>query len=65
MPIPHYDMKARTKSINEIKAKYSKDFDLVLLTDDQAIVVNDAEWKIVESKRSQLELDWFKKNHLQ
>src|SRR5690606_37147375 len=47
VPIPHYDMKARTKSIDEITAKY-KDHETTLLTDDQAIVVDGSNWKVVD-----------------
>ncbi len=64
VPIPHYDMKARTKTIDEIKEKYDKQYELVLLTDDQAILVEDDGWKIVDSPRSPLEYDWFKRNHV-
>lgn len=62
VPIPHYDMKARTKSIDEITAKY-KDHETTLLTDDQAIVVDGSNWKVVDSPRSELEHEWFKKAH--
>lgn len=65
VPIPHYDMKARTKSIDEIKAKYSKDNEMVLLTDDQALVVEDDGWEIVDSPRSELEHEWFNKAHVE
>lgn len=64
VPIPHYDMKARTKSIDEITAKY-KDHETTLLTDDQAIVVDGNDWKVVDSPRSELEHEWFKKAHLE
>lgn len=64
VPIPHYDMKARTKSIDDIKAKYDKQYKMVLLTDDQAIAVEGDNWKTVDSKRSPLEHEWFKKAHL-
>lgn len=65
VPIPHYDMKSRTKSIDDIKAKYSKDYELVLLTDDQALVVEGKGWKVVDSPRSPLEHEWFDKAHLE
>ena len=64
IPIPHYDMKSRTRSIDEIKAKYGRDNEIVLLTDDQALVVEGNEWRVVESPRSALEHAWFKKAHL-
>ncbi|MFO0970959.1 MAG: Type 1 glutamine amidotransferase-like domain-containing protein [Candidatus Saccharimonadales bacterium] len=63
VPIPHYDMKARTQSIDEIKAKYSDKFEMVLLTDDQALLVEDSEWKVIDSPRSELEHEWFNKSH--
>ena len=64
VPIPHYDMKARTKSIDEITQKH-KDYETVLLTDDQAMLVDSTGWKIVDSPRSDLEHEWFKKAHLE
>jgi dipeptidase E len=63
VPIPHYDMKDRTKSIDKIKEEYGKDYELVLLTDDQAILVEGNDWKIVDSPRSPLEHEWFNRNH--
>ncbi len=63
VPIPHYDMSARTKAIDDIKSRYSKRFEIVLLTDDEAIVVEGNDWKVVSSKRSALEHEWFNKNH--
>ncbi|QQS19477.1 Type 1 glutamine amidotransferase-like domain-containing protein [Candidatus Saccharibacteria bacterium] len=64
VPIPHYDMKARTKTIDEIKEKYSQDNEMVLLTDDQALLVEDGNWKVVDSPRSAIEHEWFAKNHM-
>lgn len=63
VPIPHYDMKARTQSIDEIKAKYGDDYEMVLLTDDEALIIDERGWKVVDSPRSPLEHDWFTKNH--
>lgn len=37
---------------------------MVLLTDDQAIEVSDEDWKMVESPRSALEMEWFTKNNI-
>lgn len=64
VPIPHYDMKARTQTIDEIKKKYSDKYEMVLLTDDQAIVIEDGEWSVVDSPRSPLEHKWFRQNHM-
>lgn len=63
VPIPHYDMTDRTEAIDAIKQKYDKDFEIILITDDQAIIVEGDTWKIVESKRSELEHEWFRNNH--
>jgi len=63
VPIPHYDMASRSKAIDDIKRRYDKKFDVVLLTDDEAILVEGNSWKIVDSKRSKLEHEWFDKNH--
>lgn len=64
VPIPHYDMQSRTNSIDEIKRKYDDEYEIVLLTDDQAIVVEDDNWRIVDSLRSPLEREWFNRNHM-
>lgn len=63
VPIPHYDMTSRSKAIDEIKAKYQDAFEIVLMIDDEAIVVNGDEWKKVRSNRNELEHEWFAKNH--
>lgn len=63
IPIPHYDMDSRAKAIDDIKKKYSDRFELVLLTDDEAIYVEGAKWKLVSSERSALEYEWFEKSH--
>lgn len=63
VPIPHYDMKARTQSIDKIKAKYIDKIEMVLLTDDQALLVENDEWKVIESPRSELEHKWFSRSH--
>ncbi len=65
VPIPHYDMKDRTKTIDAIKEKYGNKHEIVLLTDDQAVLVEGNNWKIVDSSRSPLEHEWFKRNHLE
>lgn len=63
VPVPHYDMTGRTKPIDEIKRRYGDKNELVLLTDDQAIVVEGDSWEVVESPRSRLEHSWFDKSH--
>lgn len=63
VPIPHYDMATRTKAIDDIKKKYKDEFEIVLLTDDDAIVVEGGNWKVVESKRNALEHKWFNESH--
>lgn len=63
VPVPHYDMTARTKVIDGIKKKYEGKFEIVLLTDDEAMVVEGDDWKLVESKRSALERKWFDDYH--
>lgn len=62
VPIPHCDMKARTQNIDKIKAKYNDKFEMVFLTDDQALLVEDGVWKIIDSPRSELELEWFRRS---
>lgn len=63
IPVPHYDTEDRTSGALSIKEKYKDKYEVVLITDDQAILVEDDSWRIVDSKRSDLELDWFNKNH--
>lgn len=63
VPVPHYDMASNSKLMDEIKAKYIDKFELVFLTDDEAIAVEGNEWKLVGSERSPLEHEWFNKNH--
>lgn len=62
VPVPHYDMFSRTKAIDKINKKYASEFELVLLTDDEAIVVEGDSWKVVASKRNSLEQKWFEDN---
>ena len=62
VPIPHCDMTTRSAYIEAIKKKYDDTFELVLLTDDEAIVVEDDLWKLVKSERSALEHEWFDRN---
>lgn len=64
VPIPHYDMKDRTGLIDKIKKKYGNQYELVVLTDDQAIVAEGANWKVVDSVRSPLEREWFSRNNI-
>ena len=62
VPMPHYDI-ARAKTIGDIMEKYKDTFAIVPLTDDEAIVAEGDAWKVVESKRSALERQWFDDNH--
>ncbi len=50
VPVPHYDMADRTSKADDIKKDYGDQYEIVLMTDDQAIVVEGNEWKLVESK---------------
>lgn len=61
VPIPHYNMKERTAIIDKIKSENVGNIIVVPLTDDQAILVEDGSWKIVDSPRGDLELEWFKR----
>ncbi len=63
VPIPHYDMGARTDTINAIQDQYAGKYEFVLLTDDDALEVTDDTWRVVESKRGTLEHEWFDKHH--
>lgn len=59
VPIPHYDFQNRKSQTDEIKKEYGEQFDIVLLTDDQAVEVDGQSYKIVDSPRSKLEMEWF------
>jgi dipeptidase E len=54
VPIPH----SNDKRVNALTSKYGKNYQLVYMTDDQAIVVEGDSWQIVESPMSQLEREW-------
>ncbi len=64
VPVPHYNMADRSEAIDDIQRKYRNDYEIVLITDDQAIVVEGDEWKVVDSPRNDLEHEWFTKNHV-
>ncbi|OGL30851.1 hypothetical protein A3F37_00195 [Candidatus Saccharibacteria bacterium RIFCSPHIGHO2_12_FULL_41_12] len=63
VPIPHYDMASRSAAIDEIKEKYAGKYDIVLLTDEDAIYVEGDTWKVVKSAKTALEHEWFNNNH--
>ncbi len=63
VPIPHYNMAERSNAIDKIKETYGGTYEIVLFTDDQAIVVDGNNWKLVDSPRSSLEFEWFRRNH--
>lgn len=54
VPIPH----SNDKRVNALTSKYGKNYQLVYMTDDQAIVVEGDSWQIVESPMTQLEREW-------
>lgn len=62
IPIPHYDMNDRAEAIDIIKEEYGDMYTIMPLTDDEAIVVEDDTWRVVQSKRTDHELAWFAKN---
>jgi len=62
IPIPHYDEEG-VEAIDKIVSEFENIFDIVLLTDDQAIVVEGENWQVVNSSRSELEHEWFKRSH--
>lgn len=58
VPIPHCDFKNRKSKADAIKHEYGKQFDIVPLTDDQAIIVEGESYKVIDSPRSKLEMEW-------
>jgi dipeptidase E len=64
IPIPHYTRADLSTAIDLITAAYAGEAEIVLLTDDQAIIVEDTQWKQVDSTRNQLERDWFESAQL-
>jgi dipeptidase E len=64
IPVPHYDMKGRTEPIEKIYQEYGSQYEMVLMTDDQAIVVEGDKWKLIDSVRNVTEAKWCDK-HIQ
>lgn len=58
VPVPHYDFQSRKSKADDIKAEYGKEFEIVLFTDDQAIIAEDDSYRIVDSPRGSLEMEW-------
>ena len=61
VPMPHYSMSERRSGIDTIVEKYKVTYEIVPITDDEAIVSDGTSWRVVESKRSELELQWFER----
>lgn len=60
--MPHYDMPTRTESIDNAVSNYKSKYKVVPITDDQAILVDGSELRVVNSPRSKLEFEWFERN---
>lgn len=63
VPMPHYDMTERNTEVDNIVGQYEDRYQIVPITDDEAIVSDGNSWHKVESRRSSLEHDWFNKAH--
>jgi dipeptidase E len=61
IPLPHYDGNP-VSEVGMIKATYVGAFDMVLMNDDQAIIVEDDQWELIDSPRSDIELEWIADN---
>ncbi|HHU06728.1 MAG TPA: type 1 glutamine amidotransferase-like domain-containing protein [Clostridiaceae bacterium] len=61
VPMPHYDMSERKGIIDSIVDKYESQYVVVPMTDDEAIISDGKNWAKVESKRSDVEYNWFNK----
>lgn len=62
VPMPHYGMSSRTKSIDNAVNQYKSKYKVVPITDDQAILVDGGDLRIVDSPRNKLEFEWFERN---
>jgi dipeptidase E len=60
IPFPHYDMKGRTEIIDALITDYSEKYKVTPFTDDQAILINGDEAKLISSPRSETELNWLR-----
>jgi dipeptidase E len=58
IPFPHYDMADRTQTIQKIVSEYSDKYTVVTMTDDQVIIVNGDQHQVVDSIRTETELNW-------
>lgn len=63
VPIPHYDMSTRSELIKAITENYKDRYEIIPITDDEAIVSDGTAWQKVESKRSELERKWLDAPH--
>ena len=61
VPMPHYDMSERNERINSIIDKYKNRYQIVPMSDDEAIIADGQAWEKVNSKRSELERKWFER----
>ncbi|MBC7546178.1 Type 1 glutamine amidotransferase-like domain-containing protein [Candidatus Saccharibacteria bacterium] len=61
IPMPHYNGNPLSE-IGLIKATHVGVFDMVLMTDDQAIIVDGNNWELIDSPRSTVELEWIASN---
>lgn len=58
IPMPHYDMSQRTEKIDALIKDYSKQYEVISISDDEAIIVSNDGHKKVNSPRSKIELEW-------
>lgn len=58
IPFPHYDMTERTPLINEVIDQYKDTNKIVPITDDQVIIVEGVNYKVIDSIRTKRELEW-------
>ncbi len=63
VPIPHSDMAERADSMEDIRKEYGSRYELVFMDDDQAILVDGNDWKLIDSARNGLEKKWFEESH--
>lgn len=61
VPIPHCNMVERTAIIEKIKERNNDTLKIVTLTDDEGLLVEDGTWQVVDSPRSELEREWFRR----
>jgi dipeptidase E len=58
IPFPHYEISESSSLINKVVTEFSIDYEVVPITDDQAIIVEGNIHNVIDSTRTSRELSW-------